>query len=138
MPEKAPQFQTPLSSESPYLVFQGSDLTIAGDPSTAAQFTLTRDVLENLTNYLVEFDLWPALNPQMVKEELAHFNGWYAYDLPAVEEDAVTLAQLYALSLRRLLGAGETEGTRSAEYERFVALHEAIVLALQREQAIDS
>jgi hypothetical protein len=76
MPEQHPQSQTRPSNESPYLVFKGSDLTIEGDPSTAAQFALTFAVLENLTNYLVESDLWPELEPQMVKEDLDHFNGW--------------------------------------------------------------
>src|SRR5262245_34023044 len=120
MPEQDPQLQPHLSSESSSLVFQGSDLTIAGDPATDAQVALTFSVLENLTNYLVEFDLWPALEPQLVKEELAHFNGWYAHDHPTAEGDAVTLAQLHALSLRRLLVAGEAQGTRSADYARFV------------------
>jgi hypothetical protein len=137
MSEQHPHPQTHPYHESLSLVFQGNDLTIEGDPSTAAQFALTVAVLENLTNYLGEFDLWPALEPQMVKEELAHFNGWYAHDHPTVEGDAVTLSQLHALSLRRLLAAGATRGALSAEYERFVVLHGAIVMGLRHEEEME-
>jgi hypothetical protein len=137
MPETEPPFPSRPSNESPYLVFKGSDLTIEGDPSSDEQFALTFDVLENLTDYLGEFDLWPELEPQMVKEELAHFNGWYAHDHPTVEGDAVTLPDLHALSLRRLLAAEETHGALPADYEGFVVLHAAIVLALKHEQEID-
>src|SRR5436309_327723 len=47
----------------------------------------------------------------------------------------VTLDQLHALSLRRLLAAYETKSASPADYEQFVHVHAAIFLALHEEQA---
>lgn len=137
MIEESPRPAKRHYSESPYLTFAGSDLALTGDPATEPAFALTFNVLENLTNYLAEFDLWPELEPQTVKDELAHFNAWYAHDHPAFDGEAVTLPALHALSLRRILAAGETRGARAADYEVFVVLHAAIFRALQEEREIE-
>ena len=128
-------------SESSMLAFWGTDLHIAGDPATEERFSTTLHCLENMTTYFTEFELWQALTPQTVTDEVTHFNQ----TVTAIRQGAgvpepavtVTLDQLHALSLRRLLAAYETKGASSADYERFVHLHAAIFLALHEEQEVE-
>src|SRR5437764_11435656 len=126
-------------SESPHLTFCGTDLHIPGDPATEEQFYTTLHCLENMTTYFTEFDLWQAVSPQTVSDELTHFNQ----SVTAIRQGAgvpqpevqVTLSQLHALSLRRLLAMDETKSASPADYERFVHVQAAIFLALHEEQA---
>lgn len=128
-------------SESSMLVFWSTDLHIPGDPITEEQFYTTLHCLENITNYFTEFDVWQALTPQTIQAELAHFNERATLvrtgaGVPEPEVD-VTLTQLHALSLRRLLATYDTKGADPTDYERFVHLHAAIFLALHEEQEVE-
>lgn len=125
-------------SESPILAFWGTDLHIAGDPATEQQFYTTLHCLEHLTTDCTEGESGRAVTPQTVSDELAHFNQ----SVTAIREGAgvpqpevqVTLSQLHALSLRRLLATYDTHGAQLHEYERFVHVHAAIFLALHEEK----
>src|SRR5436853_1024212 len=96
-------------SESPYLTFWGTDLHIPGDPASEAQFYTTLQCLENMTPDCIEGESGQAVIPPMISDELTHFNQ----SVTAIRQGAgvpqpdvqVTLRQLHALSLRRLLAA---------------------------------
>lgn len=119
----------------------GSDLHIEGDPTEEEQFYITLHFLENMTDYLSEFQLWAELEPQTIKDELTHANQAMTETRQragiAEPTGEVTLPQLHALSLRRLIAAYETKGVSPPDYERFVHLHAAIFLALNEEQEIE-
>lgn len=125
-------------SESAHLTFWGTDLHIAGDPATEEQFYTTLHCLENMTTYFTLANVWPTLDAQTIAEEVTSFNQTvtevrHGADVskPTV---TVTLEQLHALSLRRMLAAADTKSATPTDYERFVQLHAAIFLALQEEQ----
>ena len=126
-------------SASPLLTFWGTDLHIPGDPASEEQFYTTLHCLEHITTDCIEGESGQAVTPQMVSAELTHFNQ----SVTAIRQGAgvpqpdmhVTLAQLHALSLRRLLAAYDTQGASAADYEQFVHVHAAIFLALHEEQA---
>lgn len=128
-------------SESEHLIFWGTDLHLASEPTTEEQFYTTLHCLENMTSYFTEFDMWQALEPQTVTDEVTHFNQ----SVTAIRQGAgvpqpevhVTLSQLHALSLRRLLATYDTKGASPADYERFVHLHAALFLAVHEEQEIE-
>ncbi len=128
-------------SESPLLAFWGTDLHIPGDPATEAQFYTTLHCLESMTTYFTEFDLWQAVAPQTVSDEFTHFNQTVTTIRPRASvsqpEVAVTLDQLHALSLRRLLATYDTKGASPGDYERFVHLYTALFLALHEEQELE-
>ena len=125
-------------SESPHLTFWGNDLHIEGDPATEEQFYTTLHCLAHITTDCTEGTQGQAVTPQTISDELTHFNQ----SVTAIRQGAgvpqpdvqVTLGQLHALSLRRLLAAYDTKGASPPEYERFVHLHAAIFLALHEEQ----
>jgi hypothetical protein len=128
-------------SESPLLAFWGTDLHIPGDPTTEEQFYTTLHCLETMTTACTEGEPGHAVTPQMVSDELTHFNQ----SVTAIRQGAgvpqpevtVTLNQLHALSLRRLLATYDTKSAIPADYERFVHVHAALFLALHEEQEIE-
>lgn len=125
-------------SESAQLTFWGTDLHIAGDPATEEQFYTTLHCLENMTTYFTVADSWPTLDAQTIAEEVTSFNQ----RMNEVRQGAgvlqaavtVTLDQLQALSLRRLLAVANTKSASAADCERFIQMHAAIFLACYEEQ----
>src|SRR5437016_1834782 len=99
--------------ESEHLTFWGNDRHIAGDPATPEQFNTTLHCLEQMTTYFTIANGWPTLDAQTIAEEVTYFNQ----TVTEVRQGAgvpqptvtVTLAQLHALSLRRMLAAADTK-----------------------------
>jgi len=93
----------------------GHDVHIDGDPTTAESFARALRFLETITDHFIEFDLWEK-TPADLAYELTYHNNVHRSEVeqtrkngePAAEIDEITLANLRALSKRRLLAMDET------------------------------
>ena len=143
IPDPLPDYR-----QSRFLQF-GNDVHIEGDPTTLEAFTSALRLLETITDHFLEFGLWEK-TPTDVKDELAYHNGWHRTELerqgkdPEATEQEITIANLRALSKRRLLAMEET-GWNLTHYYRPVRFLDNLIekalaaeTALQRQAAIQA
>lgn len=98
---------------SPLLQF-GNDIHLKGDPETAESFARALAYLEAITDYFLEFGLLRH-TPADLAYELAYHNDRHRSEAEQaelsgqpIEYQEITLANLRALSKRRLLAMDET------------------------------
>jgi hypothetical protein len=112
-PTRTPQSQW---RESPHLSFESQSVKIPGDPEDPADFSRALRYLETITDHFLEFGPLEEKTPFDVAYELSYHNRWYQYEAEQrseaggtqAEHREISLAQLRALSKRKLLALLET------------------------------
>lgn len=118
-------------------------IQVEGDPETPEEFAEAYHFLDVVTIYFktdygsasssTQRGLWWTVSADDIKEELEHRNTWAVWDArrrQQIDETAtateVELAQVLALSYRRLQALEEIGGPEQPEYPIFLHLHEKI------------
>jgi len=108
-PERLPDYR-----DSPFLHFS-HDIHLPGDPETEPAFTRTRRLLESITAHFLETGLWEK-TPTDLLHALEEHNTRHRpktgqehqTDIPETAHQGITLANLQALSKRRILAMEDT------------------------------
>src|SRR5204862_1631519 len=129
----------PAYEQATRLDVDNKDIHVEGDPETEEAFAAAYDFLHVATVYFktdygsssspTQRDLWWTVTADDIKDELEHRNQWATWealhrrepDAPVVE---VELAQVLALSYRRLQALEEIGGPEQREYPACMHLHE--------------
>lgn len=117
----------------------GNDIHLKGDPETPEKFARALAYLETITDYFLEFGLW-SHTPADLAYELAYHNEAHRTEVeqsqlsgkPA-EYQELTLADLRALSQRRLLGMDETGWNLTHYYRQLNFIDNLIEKAIAAE-----
>src|SRR5436853_1848772 len=142
----------PAYERSAWLDVHDETIQVEGDPETEEAFAAAYDFLHVATVYFktdygsssspTQRGLWWTVGADDIKDELEHRNQWATWealhrrepDAPVVE---VELAQVLALSYRRLQALEEIGGPEQPEYPVFLHLHEKIREARMAEAKLD-
>lgn len=137
MPDPLSDYQA-----SRFLQF-GNDVQLAGDPPTAETFARTLHFLETITDHFIEFGLWEKTPADLAYELRYHNNGQRTEaplqnGEPVAEAPEITLANLRALSKRRLLAMDETGWNLTHFYRPLSFMDKLIEKATTAEAEIEA
>jgi hypothetical protein len=133
----------PLYEQSAWLDVADKTIRVEGDPETPEDFAAGYDFLHIVTVYFktehgsisspTQQGLWWTVTAEDIKDELEHRNQWAQWNArrrqqtdETVTATEVTLAQVLALSYRRLQALQGIGGPNRPEYPLFLHLHEKI------------
>jgi hypothetical protein len=141
--KRHPPTWPPAYERSPWLDARNKAIQVEGDPQTAEAFAAAYDFLHVATVYFktehgtdrspTRKGLWWIVSAEDVEEELNQRNQWatWAKKQRRQTEDAsalteVSLAQVLALSYRRLQALHQVSGPEHLDYPVFLHVHEQI------------
>jgi hypothetical protein len=148
---------SPAYERSSWLDVSYKAIQVEGDPQTEAEFTAAYDFLHVATVYFktahgadrsqTRTGLWWTVDSEDIEEELNQRNQWVTWakkqrrhNEEASAPTEVSLAQVLALSYRRLQALHQVSGPEHPDYPLFLHLHEQIRAArrvqAQRDQVL--
>jgi hypothetical protein len=131
--------------ESPHLSFDQKSLPIEGDPETPEDFSRALSYLETITAHFLEFGPLEEKTPLDVEHELFYHNSWHEYEVEQeraagdtqVEYREISLAQLRALSKRKLLALSEMGQEDNASFSVAQFFDQLLEQAITDEEALE-